>query len=104
MLLRADRTKGTIALTDENEPDEDLPDNDIFERLDRREMIIAMDRVMKSDGNETIDALYQVVRDAWIEGVRYGSDVEGADVTEIEVLLRRTEQLVQELLSQTQPP
>ena len=96
--------KGTATVTDNDISDQGLPDDDIFAWLQRREMIIEWDRLIRSEGNETIDALYQVVRDAWIEGVRYGSDVEGSDVAQIEVLLGRAEQLVQELLGQVQPP
>lgn len=61
--------KGTATVTDNDVSDQGLPDDDIFAWLQRREMIIEWDRLIKSEGNETIDALYQVVLDAWIEGV-----------------------------------
>ena len=54
--------------------------------------------------NTTVDAIYEVVQDAWIEGCRYGSGIKEPGPAELEVLLRRLEGLVRELLGQAQPP
>ena len=83
-------------MTEDNETD----DNGLMERLERREMMIDMLRVVRSDGNSTVDAIDGVVQDAWIEG----SGIKEPGPAELEVLLRRAEGLVRELLGQAQPP
>ena len=83
--------KGTAIVTDDVTDDSEKDDNDLMERLARREMMIDMLRVVRSDGNATVDAIYEVVQDAWIEGCRYGSGIKEPGPAELEVLLRRAE-------------